>query len=104
VPRPLYEQDRESFYGYQYMPDSNIVYVQYNVCAEDKNKPFKPFVEEVVDLIDQHPNSRLMLDLRFNGGGNEAVLTPFLKAIKSRPSLNTQGKLFVIIGRGTYSL
>ena len=103
VPRPLYEQDRESFYWYQYMPDSNIVHVQYNVCAEDKNKPFNPFVEEVFDLIDQHPDSRLILDLRFNGGGNEAVLTPFLEAIKSRTSLNTQGNLFVIIGRGTYS-
>jgi len=103
VPRPLYEQDRESFYWYQYLPDSNIVYVQYNVCAEDKNKPFKPFVEEVFDLVDQHPDSRLVLDLRFNGGGNEAVLTPFLKAIRARPALNTKGKLFVLIGRGTFS-
>jgi C-terminal processing protease CtpA/Prc len=60
-------------------------------------------VEEVFSLIDQHEGARLVLDLRFNGGGNEAVLTPFIKAIQARPSLNTSDRLFVIIGRGTYS-
>jgi len=85
VPRPLYEQDRKSFYWVQYNPDTNIVYVQYNVCAEDKSKPFESFKEEVFSLVDGHPNSRLVLDLRFNGGGNESVLSPFTKAIKTRP-------------------
>jgi len=103
VPRPLYEQDRKSFYWVHYIPEANIVYVQYNVCAEDKNKPFEFFKEEVFSLVDGHPGSRLVLDLRFNGGGNEAVLNPFIKAIKARPAINDKGHLFVIIGRGTYS-
>jgi len=103
VPHPLYEQDRKSFYWVQYLPDANIVYVQYNVCAEDKNKPFESFKEEVFSLIDGSPNSRLVLDLRFNGGGNESVLNPFINAIRARPSFNTKGNLYVIIGRGTYS-
>ena len=103
VQRPLYEQDRQSFYWYQYLPEVNAVYVKYNVCAEQEGKPFQAFMEEVFGLIDQHEGARPVLDLRFNGGGNEAVLSPFIKAIQARPSLNTSDRLFVIIGRGTYS-
>jgi C-terminal processing protease CtpA/Prc len=103
VKRPLYEQDRQSFYWYQYLPEENAVYVQYNMCAEQEGKPFQEFMEEVLDLLDQHENTRLVLDLRFNGGGNEAILSPFIKAIQARPTLNTPETLFVIIGRSTYS-
>lgn len=100
---PLYEQDRQSFYWYRHLPESNAVYVQYNVCREQKDKSFQSFVGEVFDLVDRNPETRLVLDVRFNGGGNEAILVPFIDAIKARPSLNTTGNLFVIIGRGTYS-
>lgn len=100
---PLYEQNRDSFYWYRYLPESNAVYMQYNVCAEQNGKPIQPLIDEVFDVIDSNPETRLVLDLRFNGGGNETVLTPFIDAIKARPSIQTTGKLFVIIGRGTYS-
>ena len=103
IQTPLYEQDRQSFYWYRRLPESNAVYVQYNVCNEQKDKPFQSFVNEVFELVDSDPETRLVLDVRFNGGGNEAILFPFIEAIKARPSLNTTGRLFVIIGRGTYS-
>lgn len=103
VQRPLYEQDHESFYWYQYLPESNAIYVQYNRCAEQDGKPFEAFVDEVFQLIDEKEGSRLVLDVRTNGGGNESVLTPFVEAIKARPALSSEGRLFVIIGRGTYS-
>jgi hypothetical protein len=103
VQLPLYEQDRGSFYWVRDLPESNAVYVQYNVCRNQKGKPFESFVDEVFDLVDRSQDTRLVLDLRFNGGGNEAVLTPFIQAIEERPGFNEPGKLFVIIGRGTYS-
>jgi hypothetical protein len=100
---PLYEQDRNSFYWYRHLPESDAIYIQYNNCREDKDKPFQKFVDEVFNLIDRNPGTRLVLDVRFNGGGNESVLNPFIEAVKEHPSVNTTGKLFVIIGRGTYS-
>lgn len=103
ITTPLYEQDRDSYYWYQYLPTENAVYVQYNFCREDSGKPFQAFVDEVFEQVDRDPATRLVLDLRFNGGGNEAVLNPFIDAIKARPTLNTPERLFVIIGRGTYS-
>jgi hypothetical protein len=103
VQLPLYEQDRGSFYWFRELAESNAVYVQYNVCRNQKGKPFESFVDEVFDLLDRGQETRLVLDLRFNGGGNEAVLTPFIQAIEERTGFNEPGKLFVIIGRGTYS-
>ncbi len=103
IPTPLYEQDRGSYYWYRYLPESNAMYVQYNFCAERNGKPFQSFVDEVFDVLDRDPEARLVLDVRFNGGGNETVLDPFIDALEARPSLQTKGRLFVIIGRGTYS-
>lgn len=100
---PLYEQNRGAYYWHRYLSESNAIYVQYNNCREDKDRPFQAFVDEVFDLIDRNPGTRLILDVRFNGGGSEAVLFPFIETVKARPSLDTTGKLFVIIGRGTYS-
>jgi hypothetical protein len=100
---PLYEQDRQSFYWFRHLREENVVYVQYNNCREQKDKPFQPFVEEVFGLIDSNQGTRLVVDVRFNGGGNEAILAPFVDAIKARPWLSTTGNMFVIIGRGTYS-
>jgi hypothetical protein len=102
-PVPLYEQDRNSFYWARDLPESNAVYVQYNVCGQQKDKPFNSFVDEVFDLVDRGQETRLVLDLRFNGGGNEAVLSPFLEEIEKRPAYGEPGNLYVIIGRGTYS-
>jgi len=103
VQRPLCEEDRQAFYWYRYLPVPNTIYVQYNVCAEEKGKPFRAFVDEVFSLIDHNQVARLVLDVRYNGGGNEGVLAPLIKEIKARPALDAPGKLFVIIGRGTFS-
>jgi hypothetical protein len=103
VQRPLYEQDRKSYSWARDLPASNAVYVQYNFCREQDGKPFESFAEEVFEFVDRSEDTRLVLDLRFNGGGNEGVITPLIEAIKARPKFDEPGQLFVIIGRGTYS-
>jgi C-terminal processing protease CtpA/Prc len=45
----------------------------------------------------------VVLDLRYNGGGNESILQPFIDGMLSRPALNTEQTFFVLIGRETYS-
>lgn len=103
VQPPLYEQDRRSYYWFRDLSESNAVYVQYNVCDNQKGKTFRSFVDEVFALVDRGQEARLVLDLRFNGGGNENVIKPLIEALKSRPAFARPGRLFVIIGRATYS-
>jgi len=103
ISRPLPEQNRPAYYWYQYLADTQAVYVQYNVCDNMKDKPFDQFAKELFAFIDSHSVARLIIDLRYNGGGNESVLDPFIDGVLARSDLNKKGKFFAIIGRGTFS-
>ena len=45
---------------------------------------------------------RVIVDLRLNGGGNNQTYGPLLSAL-SDASVNRKGRLFVLIGRATFS-
>jgi hypothetical protein len=61
------------------------------------------FGERIGALVDSGKVDRLVIDLRYNGGGNNDLARPVVAAIASRPAINQRGKLFVITGRMTYS-
>jgi hypothetical protein len=103
VQRPLPEQSRGEIYWFQELPEEHAVYVQYNSCREQPGKPFKSFVEDVFEALDRDPEARLVLDVRYNGGGAEGVIKPLLKALEARPAFNEPGRVSVIIGRRTFS-
>jgi C-terminal processing protease CtpA/Prc len=44
----------------------------------------------------------VIVDVRLNGGGNNAAYLPLLDAL-TRPDVNRRGKLFVLAGRATFS-
>jgi hypothetical protein len=54
------------------------------------------------DLDAQHP-SRLIIDLRDNGGGDYNSGRAFIEEIWRRPWLNRRGMLYVMVGRDTFS-
>lgn len=95
--------DRSLYYWYRHLPDQKAIYVQYNVCDEMDSKPMRAFVDEVFAIVSRENVERFILDVRYNGGGNQAVLNPMIEALKAHPTLNVDGKLFVFIGRGTFS-
>jgi C-terminal processing protease CtpA/Prc len=55
--------------------------------------------------IEVAPNvdSRLIVDLRWNNGGNTFLTLPFLHRLIGDAKVNRRGALYVIIGRRTYS-
>jgi C-terminal processing protease CtpA/Prc len=68
-----------------------------------KDKPFPVFIKEVFACADQNPVERFIIDIRNNGGGNSSIFTPMLQELKRREALNHKDRLFVIIGRRTFS-
>jgi hypothetical protein len=102
---PLYlrSNSRTTYYRYEYLESANTLYFQYNVCAEMPDKPFAKFNEELWAFISQHAVERLVVDLRLNGGGNSAVIEPFIKSLREDSKLNKKGRLFALIGPGTFS-
>lgn len=100
---PLAFRNQAANYSYFYFDDNHTLYFQYNRAVEDPQIPFADFNRDMFAFIDSHPVDRLVLDLRFNGGGNSAILDPFFEALLARPELNTRGRLVTLIGRATFS-
>lgn len=93
---------RKSNYWSQYYPDNNLLYFHYRNCKEDANYPFEQFNKELFESIATNKPKKLVIDLRYNGGGNSRILAPFLAQLKAS-ELNSTGKLYVLIGKMTFS-
>jgi hypothetical protein len=102
VELPLGARSGET-YWYTPIPETTAMFFQYNRCREMENRPMAGFVKEMFAEMEAKGLDRLILDLRYNGGGNESVLFPFIEEIKRRPALNTADNFFVLIGRRTFS-
>lgn len=103
VLNPLYRKNPHADYWYEFLPATRTLYLQYTVCENDPQNPFENFTKKMFAFADSHSVERLIVDLRFNGGGNSEVINPLLRGIEARPSLNTKGHLFVLIGPDTFS-
>ena len=99
--QPLYRQRPQAYYWSRWLDGPRAVYVQYNRCAEAPDLSMAAFTSAVMAQLDRVPDARLVVDLRWNGGGNSEVLKPFLAAIAARPAL--RGRLFALISRYTFS-
>lgn len=98
-----YLMNRQKDYWYLVMPKARTLYFQYNVCRDTPGRPFAGFVEEMFAAAGAAGVERVIVDVRLNGGGNSEVFQPFKNALKARPALNQKGKIFVLIGRRTFS-
>lgn len=105
VPREqtLWRLNRNVNYWYEYVANSKTLYFAYNLCRDSETQPFKEFARELLAFADSHPIERFVIDMRRNGGGSEALLLPFIAELSRRPAINRRGRLFVIVGRGTFS-
>jgi hypothetical protein len=95
------ERQKEA-YWFEYLPQAKVLYIQYNACQEQDTLPMNDFAAQVAQALKANPVERLVVDLRMNGGGNSDVIKPLFKVIVES-SLNQKGKLFVLIGRETFS-
>ena len=98
----LLSHKKRSNYWLDYNTDKKILYFNYSECREHQQYPFAKFSEELFPVIDQQKPEKIILDLRYNGGGNSAILNPFIEKI-SASYLNKKGKFFVLIGKKTFS-
>ncbi len=99
---PLYQTHPFENYWYEYLQEEKILYINYRSCYQMKEKPFEIFSKEVWDFAKEHEIEKLVLDLRDNRGGRSSILEPFIKKLK-KSRFNDENKLYVIIGRDTYS-
>jgi hypothetical protein len=100
---PLYLRHLDKFYWYEWLPDTQTLYVQCNFVLNAEHESFATFFAKVFAFADGRTVQKFVLDLRFNGGGDNMLLPVVVQNLVKRDSINSPGKLFVIIGRGTQS-
>ena len=100
---PYYLKDLDKIYYFEYLPEHKTVYVRHSQIQDDPEEAIPAFYERVFDFIEKNDVERLVLDVRLNGGGNNYKNKPVVTGIIRTEKINQPGKLFVIIGRRTFS-
>lgn len=103
TPIPLYLKDAATPYWFEYLPESKTVYFQFNSVRNDQKESLAAFSERLFRFINEKEVEKLVVDMRWNNGGNTGLLPPLLQGVIKNDKINKRGKLFVIIGRRTYS-
>lgn len=103
TPLPLYLKNTISNYWFEYDPASKVIYFQFNRVLNAPGETLAAFSERLFRFINEHDVSKLVIDMRWNNGGNTFLIPPLLNRIIRSDKVDEPGKLFVIIGRRTFS-
>jgi hypothetical protein len=100
---PLYISQPDNRFWYQWLEESMTLYVQLNAVLNKEHETMAAFFDRVFAEVDSTEVERLVLDLRFNGGGNNFNNDPVIQGVVKRDAINQFGKFYVIISRHTFS-
>src|SRR5262249_46433605 len=103
LPEPLYLKNRKAAYWFEHLPADKLVYFQYNAVRNDGKETLEQCCSRLFQFIEDHDVNRLVLDLRWNGGGNSFLNRPLVHGLIRCAKINQKGKVFVGIGRNTFS-
>lgn len=93
----------DKYYRYEYLPVHKALYFEYNVCADMADQKFEDFNKEIFGTIEGNGVEKVIIDLRNNSGGNSEILNPFTKHLKSYIVKNANVKVYILVGRKTFS-
>ncbi len=102
-PWPLAYRKQGGYYASEYIAEHKAMYVAYNRCREADDLPMAGFVEFIMSKSDELDAQRIVIDLRFNGGGDETVIWPLWQALEKSERFSDKGDIIGLISRQTFS-
>jgi len=99
--RPLYLKRAEEPF-FLHWDEAGILYVQINTLLNDGERTVEAFGRDLADAIDAHQPRAVVVDLRWNSGGDSGFNKYIVNALAGSAA-DAPGKLFTIIGRKTFS-
>jgi tetratricopeptide (TPR) repeat protein len=100
---PLYLQKGRPTMWREYLPERKLVYLYFGGVADPEGSTLERVARETFDFIDANDVRHLVIDMRLNGGGDTGLFVPLLHGLIACEKVNRPGRLFVIIGRRTFS-
>jgi uncharacterized protein (TIGR03437 family) len=105
-PLPLYLQRSGLNYWYTYSPPLRMLFIKYTVCKDIAGYPFSAFAADVLAAFDANRVDTLVIDLRGNTGGDDALIDPLIDGVEQRmpaASANPYFRIYEVIDKGTFS-
>ncbi len=91
-------------YWFEHLADRRAVYFQYNkVVNKEEGEPLERFARRLDAFIRGNGVEKLIVDLRWNNGGDSFLNEAVLHALMRNPRIDGPGRFVVIIGRRTFS-
>lgn len=90
-------------FWFEDLPERQAVYFQLNSVQDAPDESLAALAERLCDAVAQEHVRRLIIDLRWNGGGNTFLVMPLLHRLIGLGKLGRPGGLFVLVGRRTFS-
>lgn len=90
-------------YWVAFVPDDGTLYVCYRAVVDGPPPGNAAFWDGVFAMADSLPVRRLVLDLRENTGGSSDFNRRVVRGLLARPGIDRPDRLFVVIGRRTFS-
>lgn len=82
--------------------NNETFYIQYNSCEEDKNLPIADFAKQIEEKLATKNYKKVIIDLRYNTGGNSMVFTPVItKVMQAKKQYKLD--LYTLISNTTFS-
>jgi len=97
---PPYLRKVNENYAFEYLEDSGVLYLQLNRSQPSAQEAPRAFADRLVGEIERRRPRAIVLDLRFNTGGDSGVSRELLRRVNEA---TTTIPRFVITGRATFS-
>lgn len=78
--------------------DNDTYFIQYNTCKDHPNMSVSDFTDSVIEDLKNNTYKKVIVDFRYNGGGNSSLFEPMMDYLK-----DSGYKLYGLIGSRTFS-
>jgi hypothetical protein len=97
---PLYLSHPDKNYWFDDQSTDGTLFIQYNRAADAPDEKLSAFASRVAAAIAAQRPRVIVVDVRFNTGGNGSITPKLIDAVKSAPA---DVPVYVVTGRATFS-
>ncbi|MBV8354054.1 MAG: hypothetical protein JO101_01935 [Candidatus Eremiobacteraeota bacterium] len=103
APPPLWLMHPDKTFWSMYVPAAKMLYIQFNAVRNAPDQTIAHFFGDTFAAARAERIDKLVLDIRMNDGGNNALLRPIIVGLIQLTAIDRRGHLFVVTSRNTYS-
>ena len=102
-PAVLRDQHPRASYFFQVLTHEKALYFRLRKCDDSRHRPFKSVLAGALKTFQKSRLERLVVDLRGNTGGSEALVDRLVSALQKEPRLKGVGNLLVLTDGAVFS-